>query len=220
MSTTEQRLDISSQICMLGSDYQTQVRSLLYQAYRFEPTFEWLFEAERIGYEQRVRATLRELVQAHFAEGLPVIGLFVNERLVGAALVAATGHRLDITQRWSWRLRMLLTSGFRCTKRYLIYHQAILNCLPNGVQCHLLPLLGIHPDFRGKRLGEQLLNALHRWCAENQSSQGLVLDTGNAKYLNFYTSLGYQKISEVSLGSLREYVFFHPNPQGENRNLT
>jgi len=66
---------------MLGSDYQTQVRSLLYQAYRLEPTFEWLFEAERIGYEHRVRATLCELVQAHFAEGLPAIGLLVNEPL-------------------------------------------------------------------------------------------------------------------------------------------
>jgi len=219
MSVTGQRPNTSSQICMLSADYQTQVRSLLYQAYRLEPTFAWLFEAERIGYEQRVRATLRELVQAHFAEGLPAIGLFANERLVGAALIAPSGQRLDITQRWSWRLRMLLTSGFRCTKRYLTYHQAILNCLPSG-QYHLLPLIGIHPDFRGKRFGEQLLNALHHWCAENQSSQGLVLDTGNAKYLNFYTNLGYQKISEVRLGSLQEYVFFHPNPQGKNSNLT
>jgi len=81
LAIPSQHLDISSQICMLGSDYQTQVRSLLYQAYRLEPTFEWLFEAERIGYEHRVRATLCELVQAHFAEGLPAIGLLVNEPL-------------------------------------------------------------------------------------------------------------------------------------------
>jgi len=219
MTTTEQHSNISSQICMLNADYQTQVRSVLYQAYRLEPTFAWLFEAGRIGYEQRVRATLRELVNTHFSEGLPAIGLFVEERLVGAALVAPTGQRLDITERWGWRLRMLLTSGFRCTKRYLTYHQAILNCLPNG-QYHLLPLFGIHPDFRGNRFGEQLLNALHHWCSKNQGSQGLVLDTGNAKYLNFYTSLGYKKIGEVSLGTLQEYVFFHPNPQGGNVNLT
>jgi hypothetical protein len=26
----------------------------------------------------------------------------------------------------NWRMRMLLTTGFRCTKRYLAYHDAIL----------------------------------------------------------------------------------------------
>ena len=38
-------------IHMLDSGYSREARSLLYQAYRHEPTFGYLFEAERPGYE-------------------------------------------------------------------------------------------------------------------------------------------------------------------------
>jgi hypothetical protein len=40
-------------IHMLDRGYSREARSLLYQAYRHEPTFGYLFEAERPGYEQR-----------------------------------------------------------------------------------------------------------------------------------------------------------------------
>ncbi len=57
-------------IHMLDRGYSREARSLLYQAYRHEPTFGYLFEAERPGYEQRVRATVRELVKQHFLQDL------------------------------------------------------------------------------------------------------------------------------------------------------
>ena len=50
------------EVRLLNSGYSREARSLLYQAYRHEPTFAYIFEAERAGYEQRVRATVRELV--------------------------------------------------------------------------------------------------------------------------------------------------------------
>lgn len=56
----------TSEIRLLDSGYSREARSLLYQAYRHEPTFRFLFNAERSGYEQRVRATVRELVKQHF----------------------------------------------------------------------------------------------------------------------------------------------------------
>jgi GNAT superfamily N-acetyltransferase len=197
---------------MLDSGYAREARSLLYHAYRHEPTFSYLFEAERPGYDQRVRATVRELVQQHFSEDLPAIGLLIDDRLIGMALIAPPQRRLDITESWNWRMRMLLTTGFRCTKRYLAYHDAILACLPPGPY-HVLPLLGVHPEFQGKRLGEQLLEALHNWSAEDAGSLGVVLDTGNPHYLDFYKRHGYEEIGEVAVGPIIEHVFFHPNPQ-------
>jgi GNAT superfamily N-acetyltransferase len=197
---------------MLDSGYAREARSLLYHAYRHDPTFAYLFEAERPGYDQRVRATVRELVQQHFAEDLPAIGLLIDDRLIGMALIAPPQRRMDITESWGWRMRMLLTTGFRCTKRYLEYHDAVIACLPPGPY-HVLPLLGIHPEYQGKNLGEQLLEALHNWCAEDASSQGVVLDTGNGHYLEFYKRQGYEEIGEVAIGPIIEHVFFHPSPQ-------
>ena len=201
-----------AEVRMLDSGYAREARSLLYHAYRHDPTFAYLFEAERPGYDQRVRATVRELVQQHFAEDLPAIGLLIDDRLIGMALIAPPQRRMDITESWGWRMRMLLTTGFRCTKRYLEYHDAVIACLPPGPY-HVLPLLGIHPEYQGKNLGEQLLEALHNWCAEDASSQGVVLDTGNSHYLDFYKRQGYEEIGEVAIGPIIEHVFFHPSPQ-------
>lgn len=201
-----------AEIRMLDGGYAREARSLLYHAYRHDPTFAYLFEAERPGYDQRVRATVRELVLQHFNEELPAIGLLIDDRLIGMALIAPPQRRLDITESWGWRMRMLLTAGFRCTRRYLEYHDAVLACLPPGPY-HVLPLLGVHPEFQGQHLGEQLLEALHNWCAADTGSQGVVLDTGNARYLDFYKRQGYQEIGEVAVGPIIEHVFFHPNPQ-------
>jgi GNAT superfamily N-acetyltransferase len=185
---------------------------LLYHAYRAEPTFAYLFESKRPGFDQRVRATVRELVLRHFAEDQPAIGLLIEDRLVGIALIAPPQRRLEITESWMWRLRMLLSAGFRGTRRYLDYHAAVAACLPDGPH-HLLPLLGVHPEFQGRHLGEQLLAALHEWCAQDANSQGVILDTGNARYLDYYQRQGYSKIGEVAVGPILEHVMFHPNPQ-------
>ncbi|WPC03198.1 GNAT family N-acetyltransferase [Pseudomonas benzenivorans] len=201
-----------AEIRQLDGGYAREARSLLYHAYRHEPTFAYLFEAGRTGYDQRVRATVRELVQQHFSEDLPALGLLIDDRLIGMALIAPPQRRLDITESWGWRMRMLLTTGFRCTRRYLEYHDAVLACLPPGTY-HLLPLLGIHPEFQGQHYGEQLLEALHNWCAEDGSSQGVVLDTGDEHYLDFYQRQGYQEVGQVAVGPIVEHVFFHPNPQ-------
>ena len=204
--------EITAQIHLLDGGYSREARSLLYQAYRHEPTFAYLFEAERPGYEQRVRATVRERVKQHFLEDLPAIGLLVNDRLIGIALIAPPQRRLDITESWVWRMRMVLSTGFRCTRRYLEYQQAVLACLPSN-SVHVLPLLGIHPQFQGQHYGEQLLMAVHNWCAEDPHSQGVVLDTGNPRYLAFYKRQGYEEIGEVAVGAIREHVFYHANPQ-------
>ena len=207
-----QTLNAAGQVQLLDGGYSREARSLLYHAYRHEPTFRFMFDADRSGYEQRVRATVRELVKQHFRQDRPALGLLVNDRLVGIALIAPPVRRLDITESWAWQLRMILSTGLRCTRRYLDYHQAVLACVP-GDAVHMLPLLGIHPEFQGQHYGEQLLEAVHNWCAEDPHSQGVVLDTGNPLYLEFYKRQGYDEVGEVAVGPILEHVFFHPNPQ-------
>jgi hypothetical protein len=47
----------------------------------------------------------------------------------------------------------------------------------------------------------------------DEHSEGVILDTGNPRYLEFYKRQGYEEIGEVAIGPIREHVFFHPNPQ-------
>ncbi|WP_434458652.1 GNAT family N-acetyltransferase [Stutzerimonas urumqiensis] len=200
-----------AQVRMIDGGYDRETRSLLYHAYRHEPTFAYLFEADRPGYDHRVRATIRELVRQHFVQQQPALGLLCEDRLIAAALIAPPQRRLEVTESWAWRMRMLLSAGFRCTRRYLDYHDAVLACLP-GQTVHVLPLMGVHPHFQGQHYGEQLLQAVHDWCAEDPHSQGLVLDTGNPRYLGFYQRQGYEEVGQIAVGPVVEHVFFHPAP--------
>ena len=202
----------TAEIRQLDSGYSRETRSLLYLAYRQEPSFAHLFESGRSGYEHRVRSTIRQLVKQHFLQEMPALGLFVADRLVGAVLIAPPQRRLGITESWAWRIRMLMSTGLRGTQRYLEYYHDVLACAPSEA-VHVLPLFGVHPDFQGQRYGEQLLHALHDWCAEDKNSEGIVLDTGNGYYLEFYQRQGYEEIGEVAVGPVRERIFFHPNPQ-------
>lgn len=202
----------TADIRQLDGGYSREARSLLYQAYLEEPSFAYLFESQRPGYEQRVRATIRELVKQHFTQDLPALGMFIEDRLIGVALIAPPQRRLRITESWMWLLRMVMSAGLRSTQRYLAYHESVLSCLPSEA-VHILPLLAIRRDFQHQRYGEQLLQALHDWCAVDENSQGVVLDTGNDNYLEFYRRQGYEEIGEIAVGPVREHVFFHPNPQ-------
>ncbi len=148
--------DQVTDVRLLDDGYSREVRSLFYHAYRHEPTFAYLMDAQRAGYDQRVRACVREMVERHLGEELPAIGLFIDDRLVAAALITPPQRRLDITESWSWRLRMLFSVGLAATRRYLDYHRAVQACLPVGPH-HQLPMLGVHPEYQGRQIGEQLL---------------------------------------------------------------
>lgn len=200
-----------ARVCLLDAGYRREARALLFEAYRNEPTFAYLFEAQRPGYERRLRTLVREWVRQHFYLQLPAVGLLLDDRLIALALIVPPLRRLGVADSWAWRLRMLLGAGQRCTRRYLDYQAALSTCVP-PTQVHTLPLLGVHPDHRGQHYGEQLLQAVHDWCADDPDTEGVVLDSGNEHYLAFYARQGYEEIGEVALGPIRERVFFHPNP--------
>ncbi|EPM78717.1 hypothetical protein A249_34415, partial [Pseudomonas syringae pv. actinidiae ICMP 18804] len=94
---------ITGEIRQLDSGYSRETRALLFRAYRHDPTFAYLFNAEREGYEQRVLATIRQLVKQHFLQNQPALGLFLEDRLVGVALIAPPLRRLGVTESWAWR---------------------------------------------------------------------------------------------------------------------
>lgn len=198
-------------ICQLDDGYRGEVRQVLYHAYRHDPTFAYVLEAHRPGYERRLRAMLRAWVGQHFHLQLPAFGLLIDDRLVGLALIVPPMRRLGVADSWAWRLRMALGTGIGCTRRYLDFQAALATCVPQG-RVYLLSLLGIQPQFQGQRFGEQLLQAVHGWCAEAPGAEGVLLNTGNAHSLAFYQRQGYQQIGEIAVGPIRERVFFRPQP--------
>tara|TARA_R110000824_G_scaffold240024_1_gene428670 strand:+ start:185 stop:847 length:663 start_codon:yes stop_codon:yes gene_type:complete len=197
------RLDISA---------LNEARSILYDAYRDEPTFQYLFNHRKPGYKQRVRATLRELVDLYIDLGQEAVGVMDNDTLVAVAFIGDPDLRLNLADQFSWRIRMVLTAGFASTRRYLDYHEKIRAMLPQPL-AHQLPLMGVNPKYQNRGYGRLLLKAVQRLCADNPRGSGLVLDTGNNRYLPFYESEGFRSLGKIRLGGFEDHILFreiHP----------
>ncbi|WP_165855090.1 GNAT family N-acetyltransferase [Marinobacter sp. JSM 1782161] len=184
-----------------------EAKSILVKAYRHEPTFHRLFNERQPGYDRRVRATVRELINLYRELDQDAVGIMLDNTLVAVAFLGDPELRLNLTDRLSWRLRMTLTAGLASTRRYIDYHEQIRARLrKEGV--HQLPLMGVDPKYQNRGYGRLLLEAVERLCRDNPRGNGLVLDTGNSRYLQFYESLGFRNLGEIRLGELREYVLY------------
>lgn len=201
-------------IVRLDPSARNEAISILVSAYLNEPTFQYLFDYSKSGYEQRVRATVRELIDLYFELDQDAIGIMNEETLVAVAFIGDPELRLNLAEQFSWRIRMVLTAGFACTRRYLDYHEKIREMLPQPL-AHQLPLMGVNPKYQNKGYGRLLLSTVEKLCAENPRGSGLVLDTGNNQYLPFYESEGFRSLGTIRLGDSEDHVLFREVRPGE-----
>lgn len=194
-------------VVRLDESARNEARSILFHAYQYEPTFQYLFDHRRPGYEQRVRATIRELIDLYLDLNQEAIGIMVDDTLVAVAYIGEPELRLNLADQISWRIRMVLTAGFACTRRYLDYHEKIKQLLPQPL-AHQLPLMGVNPKYQNRGYGRLLLSSVEKLCAENPRGSGLVLDTGNSRYLPFYESEGFRSLGKIRLGDFEDHVLF------------
>ncbi|MBS8239194.1 GNAT family N-acetyltransferase [Marinobacter lipolyticus] len=203
-------------VVRLDDSARNEARSILFHAYQHEPTFQYLFDHRRPGYEQRVRATIRELVDLYLDLHQEAIGIMVNDTLVAVAYIGEPDLRLNLADQLSWRIRMVLTAGFASTRRYLDYHEKIKELLPQPL-AHQLPLMGVNPKYQNRGYGRLLLSTVERLCAENPRGSGLVLDTGNSRYLPFYESEGFRSLGKIRLGDFEDHVLFREVTPSERK---
>ncbi len=194
-------------VVRLDATATNEARSILYHAYRNEPTFQYLFDHRRPGYDQRIRATIRELIDLYLGFEQESIGVMVDDTLVAVAFIGDPELRMNLADQFSWRIRMVLTTGFASTRRYLDYHEKIRRLLPQPL-AHQLPLMGVNPKYQNRGYGRLLLKAVEKLCAENPRGSGLVLDTGNSRYLPFYESEGFRSLGKIQLGDFEDHVLF------------
>lgn len=184
-----------------------ELKSLLLHIYEDEPTFQYLFNAEKSGYTQRVRATIREAVSSYFNDGHEVMALYYQGSLVGCAFIGTSDEELDITHSPLWYAKMVLTAGFNATDRYIKYQQTLVTSMPQHPSL-VIPLLGVHPKYRHSGLGHYLMSSVMEFCDKYHSLPGVGVEVANPDYVSFCEGFGFEVMNRVNLGDTQTTVLY------------
>lgn len=186
--------------------------SILYQAYHDDPLFMDIFQEHKEGYEGRLRSAIREELNAFWMAKQPLIGLFDDERLLAVACLIEPEAAFGPGRFWHWRLKMLLTAGFFCTKQMMEKEQKIKDHMPKEHH-HILSFIGVHPDSQHHGLGHMLMAAIEGVMLEDPRSTGIGVYVTLPRYKHFFEDGNYRLLSELEVGHIKGHIMFRDRPK-------
>ena len=192
---------------LLTPDELKLAASLLYQSYHDDPVFMDIFQAEKSDYEQRLRAAIREELNVFWQEEQPVIGIFIEQQLLGVACVTEPGSKLSGDRFWHWRLKMLLTAGYVSTRQLLDKEQKIHAAMP-AERYHMLAFIARNPAYHHPEAMGHFLKAIDHWVDLEPESQGIGVFVTLDKYLPLFHQDDYQKVCTLEFQTVSGTLLF------------
>jgi GNAT superfamily N-acetyltransferase len=190
-------------ISLVESDAAVKI---LLRAFREDPTCGFVFQNESAKYFERMKAFFKAGNSDHFSASQPVFGIFCGGLLTGAAYLRSPNAEITPWTLIKWLAR---TGELGCAYRLLKYENGVKGRLRNG-RYYYLVLIGIDPDHQGVGHGSFLMHSLHDFCRQVSGIDGILLDTGNLRNIQFYEHLGYRQIGSFRLGNVNQKIMFRP----------
>ncbi|RUO70533.1 GNAT family N-acetyltransferase [Pseudidiomarina salinarum] len=194
--------------------------SLLYQAYHDDPLLMDLFQADKADYEKRLRAAIREELNAFWEAEQPMIGIFDEDSLVGVACLTRPGKSFGPGKYWHWRLKMLLTAGYVSTRQLIekeaLIQEAMTQQLANGAgeqHYHMLAFIAVHPRYQQNGWGHLLIGAAEQVLDDDSDSAGIAVYITQAKYLALFGQHNYRKVTDLQVGGVAGELLFYPHTE-------
>jgi GNAT superfamily N-acetyltransferase len=182
--------------------------SLLFQSYHDDPVFLEIFNSEKEGYEQRIRASIREELSAFWQAKQPMVGIFLGDSLVGVACLNSPDDSVGTDRFWHWRLKMLLTAGYFSTKQMIEKEQKVMAAVPLK-KFHMLSFIAIHPLHQNHGFGHYLMSAVATVLKEHGDSEGVAVYATTGKFRAFFENANYEFIQDVSVGKVSGALMVH-----------
>ena len=213
-STALDKSNVDIKAAYLSAEDLKLAASLLYQAYHDDPVFLEIFAADKIDYEQRLRAAIREELNAFWQAKQPMIGLYLGETMVGVACLNNPEEGVSSERFWHWRLKMLLGAGYFGTKQMIEKEKVVLAAVPLK-KFHMLSFIAIHPLHQHHGFGHYLMAAVNTILAEHTESEGVAVYATSKKYKAFFKDVDYQFIAEVVVGNVSGslMVYYRESPE-------
>jgi GNAT superfamily N-acetyltransferase len=193
----------------LGADDLKVAASILYNAYFDDPLFIDIFQADREGYEARLRSAIREEINTYWDADQSIIGLYEDSRLLAVTCLTKPDTAFGAGKFWHWRLKMLLTAGYFGTKQMIVKEEKVREKMP-AKNYHMLSLIGVHPDHQDIGLGHVLMSAILGNMIEDESSQGVGVLVTLPKCISFFEDGGFEHVEQIAVGNIKGHVMFRP----------
>ena len=200
-SAVTDKANVDIKAAYLSAEDLKLAASLLYQAYHDDPVFLEIFSSDKSDYEQRLRASIREELNAFWQAKQPMIGLYLGDTMVGAACLNDPEKGVSSERFWHWRLKMLLGAGYFGTKQMIEKERTVLASVPLK-KFHMLSFIAIHPLHQHHGFGHYLMAAVNTILAEHKDSEGVAVYATSKKYKAFFKDVNYQFIKEVTVGNV------------------
>ncbi|MFC4700038.1 GNAT family N-acetyltransferase [Glaciecola siphonariae] len=191
----------------LGADDLKVAASILYNAYFDDPLFVDIFQAEREGYEARLRSAIREEINTFWESEQPLIGLYEEGRLLAVSCMIGPDASFGAGRFWHWRLKMLLTAGYLGTKQMIAKEEKVREKIP-AKNYHMLSLIGVHPDHQDIGLGHILMSAMLGLLDEDNQSEGIGVLVTLPKCLSFFNNAKFAHVEDIEVGKITGKVMF------------
>lgn len=195
----ESNLDIRA--TYLSAEELKFAASLLFQAYHDDPVFLEIFQSNKEGYEQRLRASIREELIAFMQAKQPMVGLYLGESMVGVACLNSPDDSVTSERFWHWRLKMLLSAGYFSTKKMIEKEQKVMAAVPLD-KFHMLSFIAIHPLHQHHGFGQHLMAAVNTVLEEHGDSEGVVVYATSGKFRRFFEEVNYQFVKDITVGQV------------------
>lgn len=176
--------------------------SLLFQAYHADPIFMQLFNAPKEGYEQRLRAAIREELSAFWHAGQPMIGLYNGQTLEGVVCLNRMRSEQDAGRYWHWRLKMLLTAGYVSTRHMLEKERKVAAAVPYADYL-MLSFIAVHPRYQHQGLGQLLMSAAQSVLDANPEAEGVVALATRPEYETFLDQQKFSTVATIEVGAIQ-----------------
>ncbi|RUO38193.1 GNAT family N-acetyltransferase [Aliidiomarina shirensis] len=206
-STPVENPKLSGELMYLAQEHLATAASLLFQAYQDDPLFLSIFQSGKEGYEQRLRAAIREELAVFHQHNQPMFGLFDGDTLEGVVCMTRPGSTFGPERFWHWRLRMLLTAGYVSTKQMLEKERIIAEAMPVNYY-HMLTFIAVHPNYQQHGLGDLLVHAARTELAAEPESAGIGLLATRPHYAKFFSQRGFHHLRDIQVGDITGQLMF------------
>lgn len=193
--------DLGIRATYLSAEELKLAASLLFQAYHDDPVFLEIFNSDKEGYEQRLRASIREELNAFWQAKQPMVGLYLGESMVGVACLNSPDESVGSDRFWHWRLKMLLTAGYFSTKQMIEKEKKVIEAVPLN-KFHMLSFIAIHPLHQHHGFGQYLMAAVNTVLEEHGNSEGVAVYATSGKFRAFFEEVDYKFVKDLTVGKV------------------